>query len=190
MGGVGPLGHKSWTVPDPRSNILYPIDRGTPRLYNSYMKTKAEKRSEWLSNRGSCVKCGSSENLEIDHIDPRTKSRRIQDVWGLSAKNREAELAKCQILCRTCHIKKSAKEQGHRPWLTDSDVLVIWTLRDDGWGRDRIANHLDRSESQIRDVLSGRTCKEKTLRALEVLQKDIVGLRGFVAKCNTLLVPK
>ena len=66
------------------------------------------RRREWLSDK-ACVSCGSRENLEVDHIDPTTKvSHRI---WSWRAERREAELAKCQVLCRECHHWKTGDER-------------------------------------------------------------------------------
>lgn len=64
------------------------------------------RRERWIRENGPCARCGSSERLEVDHIDPATKvSHR---VWSWSRKRREAELAKCQVLCHECHTAKSA----------------------------------------------------------------------------------
>lgn len=51
---------------------------------------------------GKCVSCGSSKDLEFDHIDPNTKSYSVQKMWSLSKAKLEAELAKCQLMCKTC----------------------------------------------------------------------------------------
>ena len=59
---------------------------------------------------GPCVKCGcwDLDQLEVDHIDPNTKvSHR---VWSWSKERRENELAKCQVLCRACHLTKTCGE--------------------------------------------------------------------------------
>lgn len=65
----------------------------------------AKRRNAWLQANGPCKRCGSEENLEVDHIDPMAKvSHRI---WSFSAEKREAELAKCQVLCKACHRKKT-----------------------------------------------------------------------------------
>lgn len=62
-------------------------------------------RHEWLQKNGPCVKCGSDKDLEIDHIDWRTKvSNR---VWSWSEQRRVSELSKCQVLCRPCHKQKT-----------------------------------------------------------------------------------
>ena len=54
-----------------------------------------------------CVRCGSAENLEIDHIDASTKAFYISKLWSVSKAKFEAEVAKCQILCNSCHYQKS-----------------------------------------------------------------------------------
>lgn len=85
---------------------------------------KREYQREWLARRriraiamlgGSCVWCGSCENLEFDHIDPRTKDPRIRGVCGFpfswSWNRIEVELAKCWILCHDCHRVKTRDDQ-------------------------------------------------------------------------------
>lgn len=75
---------------------------------------KREYQRNWIANRKSdylkdkfCVECESKNNLEIDHIDPEQKvSHRI---WSWTEARRLAELAKCQILCKTCHNDKTQK---------------------------------------------------------------------------------
>jgi len=54
------------------------------------------KREVWRRDQGRCVKCGSRENLEYDHIIPVSK--------GGSNTARNIEL-----LCQTCNRKKSAQ---------------------------------------------------------------------------------
>lgn len=68
-----------------------------------------------------CVRCGSSEDIEIDHIDPSKKvSHRI---WSWKEKRYQAEIKKCQPLCGACHKAKTREDylkfvthcpQGHR----------------------------------------------------------------------------
>jgi hypothetical protein len=48
-----------------------------------------------------CNNCGSKENLELHHLDPKMKiSHRI---WSWSEERRLQEFNKCLILCRACH---------------------------------------------------------------------------------------
>jgi hypothetical protein len=67
-----------------------------------------KRRSDWLEENGPCRQCGSSVDLEVDHVDRRTKvSHRI---WSWSAARRAEELAKCQVLCSVCHLAKTTQE--------------------------------------------------------------------------------
>src|SRR5690606_33440259 len=66
------------------------------------------RRAAYFAGK-SCVKCGSTENLELDHIDPSQKvSHRI---WSWTESKRLEEIAKCQVLCNECHLVKSIKEK-------------------------------------------------------------------------------
>ena len=67
----------------------------------------AKRRAEWIAVHGPCKKCGSSVDLEIDHVDPKKKSAHVSIIWSWSKKRREAELKKCQVLCHECHVKKT-----------------------------------------------------------------------------------
>jgi len=70
---------------------------------------RARRQKEWLVANGPCVRCASWENLQIDHKDPKKKvSHRI---WSWAKERREKELAKCQVLCKKCHIEKSSEEK-------------------------------------------------------------------------------
>lgn len=77
---------------------------------------KRKYQREWLKARkdayfaenGPCIKCGSNENLELDHIDPSKKT--THRIWSWSEARRLHELAKCQILCSSCHKEKTKKD--------------------------------------------------------------------------------
>ena len=65
----------------------------------------ADRRKQWLEVHGPCSKCGSSERLEVHHTDPDKKvSHR---VWSWTAVRRNAELAKCVVLCKPCHLEET-----------------------------------------------------------------------------------
>lgn len=69
----------------------------------------AEARSKWLTENGPCVHCGGDFELEVDHID---RSQKVDHkVWSWSKQRRDAELAKCQVLCSDCHNKKTSEER-------------------------------------------------------------------------------
>lgn len=63
------------------------------------------RRQAWLQANGPCRQCGSSEALEVDHVDPANKV--THRIWSWSQPRREAELANCQVLCASCHKGKT-----------------------------------------------------------------------------------
>jgi 5-methylcytosine-specific restriction endonuclease McrA len=65
-------------------------------------------RDEWFAKHGPCVLCGSSKNLQVDHIDPSKKVS--HKVWTWAKARREAELKKCQVLCEPCHKSKTKQQ--------------------------------------------------------------------------------
>ena len=76
---------------------------------------KREKRKRWRSKcveylGGKCVKCGTTHNLQFDHIKRETKKYNIADRVTNDFTILKEELDKCQLLCVPCHLKKTAKE--------------------------------------------------------------------------------
>lgn len=68
-----------------------------------------------LKDLGGCCKlCGSKTKLEFDHILPNTKKANITALLCGSRSKLEKELAKCQLLCRKCHVKKTATDLGRK----------------------------------------------------------------------------
>jgi 5-methylcytosine-specific restriction endonuclease McrA len=84
---------------------------------NNYMREYMKKRSKERMKEahqllgGKCCKCGSINNLQIDHIDPLTKSFTLSSGTTFSKERWDAELAKCQLLCFECHKSKTLKER-------------------------------------------------------------------------------
>lgn len=65
---------------------------------------------------GACIKCGTTERLEFDHIDPASKEFTIGgSAWNTSKARFLAEVAKCQLLCATHHAEKSITDRGFKP---------------------------------------------------------------------------
>ena len=72
-----------------------------------------QRRIDWMKEHGPCCKCGSWDHLELDHVistGMSEKARASQRLWNWSEPHRQAELAKCQVLCRSCHRKKTGLE--------------------------------------------------------------------------------
>lgn len=64
----------------------------------------ARRRAVWFADK-VCAGCGSTSSLELHHLDPSTKV--THRIWSWAKERREAELAKCQVLCFDCHLQKS-----------------------------------------------------------------------------------
>lgn len=83
----------------------------TPEQKKRYAQAERER---WLARKaegiallgGKCIRCGSIQDLEFDHIDRNTKlfnpnkGTRKYDAWL-------KEVKKCQLLCKACHKEKS-----------------------------------------------------------------------------------
>jgi hypothetical protein len=61
----------------------------------------AARRAAWFKDK-SCAKCGATESLELHHLDPSTKIANC--IWSWAQARRDAETAKCIVLCYGCHI--------------------------------------------------------------------------------------
>src|ERR1700737_409283 len=77
------------------------------------LRSVKKRRADYIGKMGGkCSSCGSTEQLEIDHIDPETKTD--HRIWSWSHPRIEKELEKCQLLCRSCHVEKTARENAER----------------------------------------------------------------------------
>lgn len=80
---------------------------------NAYKRKRYALRRELglkiLGNR--CARCGSTENLEFDHIDAKQKSYDLMtELYCYTLSKFLTELKKCQVLCHDCHALKTSKE--------------------------------------------------------------------------------
>ena len=74
----------------------------TPVSRSRYLAKVLRRRTRWLESHGPCQRCGSWHNLQVHHRDQTQKvSHRI---WTWSPARRATELAKCEPMCRGCHI--------------------------------------------------------------------------------------
>lgn len=76
---------------------------------NTYMKLRYQKRRDAaiIKLGGKCVSCGTTDNLEFDHIYPSTKFKTMAKMSSYSEKRFNEELEKCQLLCTACHKVKT-----------------------------------------------------------------------------------
>ncbi len=108
-------------LPNGKSNPEYNSqyrDRNPDKPRNEYKrqlsrakrKENKAKALEYLG--GKCVGCGETENLEFDHIDPYSKTKKVTRDFGTASwKSLKEELDKCQLLCKDCHREKTIEER-------------------------------------------------------------------------------
>lgn len=74
-----------------------------------YVREKATaRRAAFLADK-RCLFCGAADELELDHVDPATKDD--HRIWSWAPERAAAELAKCRVLCGTCHRRRHAEER-------------------------------------------------------------------------------
>jgi hypothetical protein len=69
------------------------------------------RRQEWVQENGPCRHCGTWEQLEVDHINPALKTMHTGSIWSRTLEARQKELDNCQVLCKSCHLKKTIAER-------------------------------------------------------------------------------
>lgn len=131
---------------------------------NEYQKAwMARRRQDWLSDK-SCVDCGSTKDLQVDHVDASTKiSHR---VWSWSDERRLAELDKCVTRCSTHHREKTIKNREHAigtqissSKLDEEKVRLIREKFLKGQSKRGLARDFNVDEKAIRLLLKGETWK-------------------------------
>lgn len=77
---------------------------------------------------GKCKRCRSIEDLEIDHVDPKIKEIELGALF--TKRNIVAAVAglvmKCQLLCRKCHSRKTARENARRLSAIRHGSMYAW----------------------------------------------------------------
>lgn len=95
--------------------------RDSKEAYNKYMRENHLSRYYKIRQKaikslgGECVKCGATNALQFDHIDPKTKKFPVGQILNVSLSKFQTELKKCQLLCQPCHTRKSTIERGQTP---------------------------------------------------------------------------
>ena len=90
----------------------------TREQYNEYMRVYMLERyhrrrregREFLG--GVCVDCGTTEDLEFDHVDRESKEFMISGMSSCSEARFWAEVRKCVLRCKTCHYARTAQQLG------------------------------------------------------------------------------
>jgi hypothetical protein len=70
----------------------------------------AEKRKQFFPNK-PCLLCGKTGE-QIHHKKPEEK--KSHNIWSWSENNRNEELKKCVVLCRSCHVGLHSRQRRRR----------------------------------------------------------------------------
>jgi 5-methylcytosine-specific restriction endonuclease McrA len=98
-------------MPKPRDKEKYNAYQREYQL-KRYHRRMAEIREKL---GGKCCLCGSTDNLEVDHADHKSKEMDIGKIWSGTVEQMDKELTKCRLLCKPCHIEKTILERGQTP---------------------------------------------------------------------------
>ena len=83
----------------------------TRDYWNSRRKNRRQKFIDLLG--GQCERCGATDNLHFDHMDPKKKKFRIADRLDAPIVELENEVNKCRLLCPLCHRAKTKEFDEH-----------------------------------------------------------------------------
>lgn len=83
-------------------------------MYKYITQRRAERRQDCYTRLGNkCARCGiTNVDFEFDHMDPSTKTMCISSMLDMPLDVLYAELIKCQLLCKDCHVEKTNEENG------------------------------------------------------------------------------
>ena len=96
-----------WYAKKLEKNQQY-AEQNRERQRERIKERKKKHRQECLDRLGGkCITCGTTSNLEFDHINPNLKQFKISCHLSLSLNKLFEEVDKCQLLCKQCHIKKT-----------------------------------------------------------------------------------
>jgi 5-methylcytosine-specific restriction endonuclease McrA len=137
-----------------------------------YMKVYYQKRRSFLIEKlgGKCSYCGTTDNLQFDHIDHTKKEFSISELISKSLKRSLNELEKCQLLCKDCHDKKTKNdgssfknkafgEKVKVSKLKEKDVIEIKKRLLNGERATHLGREFGVDEKAIRSIKTNQTWK-------------------------------
>ena len=93
-------------------------------IANQYNKNKKQKL---LDQFGSCCNaCGSTENLQFDHLDKHTKKGNVTTIlYTRGFDEAVEEEKKCQLLCAECHRIKTTIHHDNQSLLHGTRITNV-----------------------------------------------------------------
>lgn len=93
-----------------------------PAKQREYQRTWVAVRRRAFFADKTCEWCGSTDDLELHHREPGKKVAHA--IWSWGGTQREAEIAKCIVLCRFCHDRAHAQARRVEAELTSSHGTI------------------------------------------------------------------
>ena len=78
-----------------------------PEKQREYQRLYVKRVRRAFFKAKICERCGAVKNLQIHHRDPAKKIS--HHIWSWSEKRRNAELQKCVVWCKPCHVEHHAE---------------------------------------------------------------------------------
>ena len=137
----------------------------------------AKRRADYLADK-CCVRCGATVDLRLDHIDPKTKVS--HSIWSWSQERRDAEIAKCQVLCEPCHKKKTVQGQehahgemnGHSRFVSEQVLEMRRLFATGSYTLQEVASRFDTTRSTVHSIVSGRRWKHLQVSPMDLWVRD------------------
>lgn len=112
---------KEWTEGRIRAFIVSVLRSGTrrwPPKYETLNEAKTEKKINSKTGRMAqhylCTKCKkefTSKDVQVDHVEPVVDPKQGFTSWDNYIERLFCPKENLQVLCKTCHSKKSEKEK-------------------------------------------------------------------------------
>ena len=97
--------------------------------HSNYKKQRRQKIKDYLG--GKCAGCGSTTNLQFDHLDRTTKKFNISKHVCMAWDKLTEEADKCQLLCQRCHKLKTSTFHDANHLMTGYKVTKVIQDGDD-----------------------------------------------------------
>lgn len=133
-----------------------------PEVQRKYLRERcARLRRDWLLANGPCVDCDSWDQLEVDHVDSKTKI--THRVWTWTEERRSLELAKCVVRCHDCHVQKTGARQEYAHGTENGRSRIseeeVWLIRRSSESTRVLAKRFDIGQRHIQKIRSGEKWK-------------------------------
>jgi len=82
------------------------------RNRTGYLTERRAQRRQMFKDHigGKCVKCGTTEDLQFNHKNPKEKEFTISEIIHKNIEFVLREVEKCELLCKSCHHEETRRQ--------------------------------------------------------------------------------